>query len=64
VGDGFVAGKFERAGEGFHRVDGLGFHWSVNFSMGAFGVAVAAPPHSKGPVLEDSFLGEPRTKFG
>jgi len=38
VGDGFVAGKFERAGEGFGGVDGFGLHWRFNFSMGSFGV--------------------------
>jgi hypothetical protein len=27
VGDGFVAGKLEGPGEGFHGVDSLGFHW-------------------------------------
>jgi hypothetical protein len=27
VGNGFVAGELERAGEGFCGVDGFGFHW-------------------------------------
>ena len=34
VGDGFVTGKFERAGEGFYGVNGFGFHWRFDFSMG------------------------------
>jgi hypothetical protein len=38
VGNGFVAGELERAGEGFCGVDGFGFHWPPNFSMGSFGV--------------------------
>jgi len=33
VGDGFVAGKFERAGKGFDRVDKFGGHGYRNFNM-------------------------------
>jgi hypothetical protein len=38
VGDGFIAGEFEWAGEGFCGMDGFGFHWWIDFSMGSFGV--------------------------
>lgn len=34
VGDGFVAGEFEAAGEGIDGLDGFGFHDEGQFSMG------------------------------
>lgn len=37
VGDGFVAGKFEAAGERVGGVDGFGFHDESQFSMGKLG---------------------------
>jgi len=41
VGDGFVAGEFEGAGEGFCGVDGFGFHLQFDFSMSEICGAVA-----------------------
>jgi hypothetical protein len=40
VGDGFVAGKFERAREGLGGLDRFGLHGLNNFSMGEISAVV------------------------
>jgi hypothetical protein len=40
VGDGFVAGQFEAAGENVDGLDDFGFHDAGQFSMGKWGGSV------------------------
>jgi hypothetical protein len=50
VGDGFVAGKFERAGKGLCWLNDFGLHWRFNFSMGQGGARLPAVGKRRGKI--------------